>query len=55
MAYTLKPVDDTFFDEAPVVIPAVVELDATTEQVWEALGSDAMWSWAPGSPIYRAC
>jgi hypothetical protein len=29
------------------VVPASVELDATPARVWEALGSDAMWSWAP--------
>jgi hypothetical protein len=29
------------------VIPAVVELDAPPARVWEVLGSDAMWSWAP--------
>ncbi|HWH93456.1 MAG TPA: SRPBCC family protein [Baekduia sp.] len=47
MAYTLKPVDDTFFDDAPLVVPATVQLHATPAQVWEALSSDAMWSWAP--------
>jgi hypothetical protein len=47
MAYTLPPIDDSFFDEAPIVIPASVELAATAEHVWEALGSDEMWSWAP--------
>jgi hypothetical protein len=47
MAYALPPIDDSFFDEAPIVIPATVELDATAERVWKALGSDAMWSWAP--------
>jgi hypothetical protein len=47
MTYKLKPIDDAFFDDAPIVIPAVVELAASAEQVWEALGSDAMWSWAP--------
>jgi hypothetical protein len=47
MTYTLKPVDDAFFQTAPIVIPATVELAAPVEQVWEALGSDEMWSWAP--------
>jgi Polyketide cyclase / dehydrase and lipid transport len=47
MAYTLKLVDDQFFREAPLVVPAPVELDAPPARVWEALGSDAMWSWAP--------
>ena len=47
MTYTLKPIDDAFFETAPIVIPATVELAAPAEQVWEALGSDAMWSWAP--------
>jgi hypothetical protein len=47
MTYTLPPIDDRFFEEAPIVVPATVELDASPGQVWEALGSDAMWSWAP--------
>lgn len=47
MAYALKPIGDEWFHEAPLVIPASVELDAPAERVWEALGSDAMWSWAP--------
>jgi Polyketide cyclase / dehydrase and lipid transport len=47
MAYTLKLVDDQFFTDAPLVVPAPVELDAPPARVWEALGSDAMWSWAP--------
>ena len=47
MTYTLKPIDDAFFETAPIVIPATVELRAAPDQVWEALGSDAMWSWAP--------
>ena len=47
MTYALAPIDDRFFDEAPIVIPASLELAATPDQVWEALGSDAMWSWAP--------
>jgi hypothetical protein len=47
MTYELKPIDDAFFETAPIVIPATVELKAPPERVWEALGSDAMWSWAP--------
>ena len=47
MAYTLELVDDTFFSTAPLVVPAVLELDAPPARVWDALGSDAMWSWAP--------
>jgi hypothetical protein len=47
MTYALDPVDDAFFTDAPIVVPATVELAATPEQVWEALGSDEMWSWAP--------
>jgi len=47
MTYTLPFIDDAFFQDAPLVIPAVVKLDASPEQVWEVLGSDAMWSWAP--------
>jgi hypothetical protein len=47
MPYTLPEIDDSFFDEAPIVVPASVDLDASPAQVWEALGSDQMWSWAP--------
>jgi hypothetical protein len=47
MAYALKPIGDEWFETAPLVVPAAVELDAPVERVWDALGSDAMWSWAP--------
>src|SRR4051794_38460636 len=47
MTYQLPEIDDTFFEDAPLVVPATVRLDATPAQVWEALGSDEMWSWAP--------
>lgn len=47
MAYALKPIGDEWFETAPLVVPATVTLDAPVERVWEALGSDAMWSWAP--------
>jgi hypothetical protein len=47
MAYKLKSIDDAFFETAPSVVPASVDLDAPPARVWEALGSDAMWSWAP--------
>lgn len=46
-AHAVQPVDDSFFESAPLVIPVTVELDATPAQVWEALGSDRMWSWLP--------
>jgi hypothetical protein len=47
MTYALPEIDDRFFETAPIVIPATVDLAATPQQVWDALGSDAMWSWAP--------
>ncbi|HEV7751074.1 MAG TPA: SRPBCC family protein [Baekduia sp.] len=47
MTYALPEIDDRFLIDAPLVVPAIVELAATPEQVWEALGSDAMWSWVP--------
>jgi hypothetical protein len=47
MTYKLPEIDDAFFEDAPLVVPATVRLDATPAQVWEALGSDEMWSWAP--------
>jgi hypothetical protein len=45
--HPVSPVDDSFFETAPLVIPATVELDAPPAAVWEALGSDEMWSWLP--------
>ncbi|MFA4929562.1 MAG: SRPBCC family protein [Patulibacter sp.] len=45
--YALRPVDDSFLDEAKIVIRSTVDLAATPAQVWEALGSDEMWSWLP--------
>jgi hypothetical protein len=47
MAYKLPLIDDAFFQSAPLVVPAVVDLDAPPARVWEALASDAMWSWVP--------
>jgi hypothetical protein len=47
MTYALDPIDDSFFDTAPIVVPATVELDAPPQRVWDALGSGEMWSWAP--------
>jgi carbon monoxide dehydrogenase subunit G len=45
--HPVRPVDDSFFETAPLVIPVTVELDASPAAVWEALGSDRMWSWLP--------
>jgi carbon monoxide dehydrogenase subunit G len=47
MTHPVRPVDDSFLETAPLVIPATVELDAPPTAVWEALGSDRMWSWLP--------
>jgi carbon monoxide dehydrogenase subunit G len=47
MPYAMRPIDDRFFEQAPLVVPVTVEVQATPEQVWEALGSDRMWSWVP--------
>jgi carbon monoxide dehydrogenase subunit G len=46
-AYPLRPVDDSFLDEAPIVVRSTVRLDASPSEVWRALGSDEMWSWLP--------
>lgn len=46
-AYPLRTVDDQFLRDAPLVVAASVDLAATPEQVWDALGSDRMWSWLP--------
>jgi hypothetical protein len=45
--HPIRAVGDTIFETAPLVIPVTVELDASPAQVWEALGSDEMWSWFP--------
>jgi len=45
--YPVRPVDDSFFETAPIVTKVAVDLDATPAEVWEALGSDRMWSWFP--------
>lgn len=46
-SYALRPIDDAFLDDAKIVIRSSVDLAATPAQVWEALGSDRMWSWLP--------
>ncbi|MEI2701576.1 MAG: SRPBCC family protein [Baekduia sp.] len=46
--HELEPVTDKFLIEAPLIITASVMLpDHSPEQVWEALGSERMWSWFP--------
>ena len=45
--YAVRPVDDSFFETAPLVVEVAVDLDATPEQVWAALASEEMWSWLP--------
>jgi hypothetical protein len=46
-AHAVRPVDDSFLQTAPLVLEVHVDLDATPAEVWEALGSDRMWSWLP--------
>lgn len=46
-SYALRPIDDAFLDDAKIVIRSTVDLAATPARVWEALGSDEMWSWLP--------
>ena len=48
MKHTLRTIDDSFFDTAPIVVHAHVDVDASASAVFEALGSDRMWSWFPG-------
>lgn len=45
--YALRPVDDRLLEDAPIVIRSTVDLKAPPSRVWEALGSDEMWSWMP--------
>jgi len=46
-SHAVRPVGDEFFETAPLVIKTSVDLAATPAEVWEALGSDRMWSWLP--------
>ncbi|HYJ00334.1 MAG TPA: SRPBCC family protein [Thermoleophilaceae bacterium] len=46
-AHPVRPVDDSFLTQAPIVIESKVDFDAPPTDVWEALGSDRMWSWLP--------
>jgi carbon monoxide dehydrogenase subunit G len=46
-AYPLRHVDDSFLEEAPIVVRSTVSLDASPSEVWRVLGSDEMWSWFP--------
>lgn len=46
-AHPVRPVDDGFFEQAPLVIRSTVDFAASPAEVWEALGSDRMWSWLP--------
>jgi hypothetical protein len=45
--YPVRPVDDSFFETAPLVVKTAVDYEATPGEVWAALGSDEMWSWLP--------
>lgn len=47
MSHPVDAAGDEVFATAPLVIPVTVELDAPPAAVWEALGSDRMWSWLP--------
>jgi uncharacterized protein YndB with AHSA1/START domain len=46
-ATPLRPVDDELLTTAPLIVRSAVRLDAPPSRVWEALGSDEMWSWFP--------
>ncbi len=47
-SHTLRSVDDSFLETAPIVVHAEVDLDASPEEVWKVLESDRMWSWFAG-------
>jgi hypothetical protein len=47
MAHDLRPIDDDFLRRAPMVATVSVELPNPPQEVWDALGSDRMWSWVP--------
>jgi hypothetical protein len=46
-AHPVEAVGDDYLVNAPLVIKVAVDLDAPAADVWEALGSDRMWSWLP--------
>ena len=46
--HELPPAGDELLAEAALVIPATVDLADGRQAVWDALGSDRMWSWFPG-------
>lgn len=46
-AHPVRRVDEQFLKTAPVVVRATVDVDAPPAAVFEALGSDRMWSWVP--------
>lgn len=46
-SHPIRRVDDQFLKTAPIVVTATVDLDAPPAAVFEALGSDEMWSWMP--------
>lgn len=46
--HSLRLVDDSFLETAPIVVHAEVDLDASAESVWRVLESDLMWSWFAG-------
>lgn len=45
--HAIRRVDEQFLSSAPLVVRAKVDLDASPAAVFEALGSDEMWSWVP--------
>lgn len=45
--HAVRRVDEQFLTSAPVIVRATVDLDAPPAAVFEALGSDRMWSWMP--------
>jgi carbon monoxide dehydrogenase subunit G len=47
VTHPVRAAGDAIFETAPLVIPTTIELDAPPAAVWEALASDAMWSWFP--------
>lgn len=46
-AHPVRRVDERFLKTAPIVVRATVDVDAPPAAVFEALGSDRMWSWLP--------
>ena len=47
MGYSVRATGDEIFETSAIVVGTTIELDSSPAEVWDALGSDEMWSWFP--------